>query len=224
MAINVTDLGSFISGTNANQYANDFVAAEAGLLVVVAAGRQSPQRTITYIDVEGTLAALPVSVAAQLQSHALGYREVAAGTYTVTVGFDVASSRCHMTAYLLTGYASATPADTTSNSGASGTSCPLTLDFGAGGTAIYGASLGAAAGISWDGASDDDDQAIESTQFSTAHKTASGDGNVETPSWTGAAAFSGVGAVWLPAAVSGAYPLWTRRGWLSALADTPPVW
>lgn len=142
----------------------NFNAPKPGLMIVVqCGGRENLNRSVSAISIGGSNGIL-IAPAADDQVTTIGYRAVNAGNNAVTVSISGGELRCNVVnVFLLTGYRSATPADSGSASEWSASSRNLGLTIPSGGVALYGvASFATGGGISWSDATERYDQTVDS--------------------------------------------------------------
>lgn len=163
--VRLTYLGSNVITTDGSSFNHgNFNAPRAGLMVVVqCGGRENLVPEISSISIggsNGTLITSPVDD----QVTTIGYRAVSAGNNAVVCTFTGSTMRLNVVnVFLLTGYKSATPADSDSASEWSASSRNLGLTIPSGGVALYGvASFATGGGISWSSATERYDATVDS--------------------------------------------------------------
>lgn len=199
-AISHINNGAIVSTGGSFNFGN-FNAPSPGLMVVVAMGARSlnANRSVSSVSIGGTNGAIYVSqnVSGKSSANSIAGRAVSSGNQNVTVNFSGNMDFASVAVFLLTGYSSETPTDT-DNGSSSGASATYTLDFATNSIAVYGMShLAPTESTSWPAATGVLNANANSVcRHAAAHKTASGAGNTEVPTWTSSVSANRLAAVW----------------------------
>jgi len=198
--LDLTYIGSDASTSDASSYDHgNFSAASAGLMVVVqGGGRDALARTVSSISIGGSNGTL-ITPSSGDQVASIAYREVSAGNNNVTVVYNSTAERDAVNVYLITGYTSATPSDSAASTTGSGSesSRAMAMTIPAGGVAVYGVVSANTGAISWDNATEDYDQLIESLfRISSASLIGVTGSHTETATFGGSGETAWANACW----------------------------
>lgn len=179
----------------------NIVVPSPGLVIVLTALRGDSSGNVSGISIGGNAAGLVSGLGSGTIKRGIGYLECVAGTHNVTVTLSAQGGnvRNALGAWLLTGYISATPADTNVSNTSSGTSKTATLDIPARGIAVYAEHHANTNATTWSAATKRSQEAIQSSRIvSFADKNSIGAmiADVVTASWSGSAESLAFGASW----------------------------
>lgn len=232
MALALTYIGSATStATGGSVDFGNFNAATAGLMVVVYNQALTNARAVSSISIGGTNGTLVDNGLTEQYHTGIGYREVGSGNQDVTVNIaGPGGTPCDRSVdvYLLTGYESPTPYDTTIPAGGVGTSASASSVIPAGGVSVAGVVHNNANATTWAGLTVDRDAAVGSVQTSAA--SLSGQTNYVNPltvtaSWTGSVNRCAASASWAPAAsISQPVPIGSIGATTSGTKTVTPPW
>lgn len=183
-----------------------FTVPTDGLLVIAGGSRRGGSaHAMSSVTVDGAATLGSVLNAAALNNSFIVWKEVTAGSRSVTVNWTAAKDQAGVAVYLLTGYTSPTPvsinapATATAASGIATLDTPGTGPILGGAMAIYAACHANLNATTWSGATEDSD-VTGGTAFALAcaHKAGGAPmlANVETASWTGSVLRAVSGALW----------------------------
>jgi hypothetical protein len=109
MALAITYIGSNVQTANLSSYSfGNFTTPVNGVIVVIAYGGTSSNRTISAIRVDGS-GTIAVNSPSALTTCGIGYREMVAGTYPVTAAWSGTQQHAAVAVYLVTGYSTPAP-------------------------------------------------------------------------------------------------------------------
>lgn len=199
-----TWLGLQNSTTAATTYNFDFTTASGGLFIVGFGVRNGSNRTLSSITVGGNAATIhDQSPSSNRNIWGLASIVVpSAGTYTVAITFSAGLTtilNLVVGAWLLTGYASATPHFVDGFDRGSATSLVMTYNAVNGGFALFGSGRSNTSGSSWSSATELDENTTTPSAMAFAEKvlTATATGQTETVSWSGSNSNWGWVGVWI---------------------------
>lgn len=168
--------------------------ADRLVVVMVSGSTDSPTRTISSVSIDGTNGT--VHAASTQGPTGVASRVVSSGTsISVVVTFSGGVFRCWISVFTIKNYRSATPVTSVSN-GTTGTSDSWTVDIPAGGVALFGSRHNGSTAATWSNATEQYNNSLESTIFTTAARATAGTGTAVSVSWSGSVQHGGPSAVW----------------------------